>query len=119
MQNEIFNSDRMMKIARKHAAKLGIHPNKIYRIDDLGENITGTTIGGLFIKLSPLAFKRAYDRRLGREVSPRENLKRTLLHENRHLWQAENIPDKYWNPKYRDELEADAYTYEDTEYKKH
>jgi len=107
----------------------------------LGENITGTTVGGLFIKLSPIAFKRAYDRRLGREVSPRENLpnfsfllgkekkslikrkekflKRTLLHENRHLWQAENIPDKYWNPKYRNELEVDAYTYEDAEYKKH
>jgi len=119
MLNYIPDAVRMLKLARKQAVKLGIVPYKVYKIEYLGEGIIGVTVGGQVMKLSPLAFRRVYEKRLGRYISPRENLKRALFHEDRHIWQAENMPDKYWNPEYMEELECDAYAYEDAKYNEH
>ena len=113
MANDDF--DRMLRIAKKQAVKIDIPADRIYEITELFPNATGTVRAGHFIALTPHTFKRAYDSRLGRYVSARENLKRTLLHEWRHIWQAKVMPEKYWNPEYREELEQDAYSHEDSE----
>ncbi len=70
------NFDRLLRIAKKQAVTIGIPADRIYKIIQLPPNVTGTTLAGQYIALTPHAFKRGYDHRLGRYVSARENLKR-------------------------------------------
>mgnify|MGYP000851322793 FL=1 len=67
------------------------------------------------IHLGSRAFRQVYDARLGRTVSPMENLKRNLIHEHGHVLQSSKHPDLYWSgtPASRQALEKSAYRFED------
>ncbi len=95
------------------AARLGIDPSEIYRVKDLGGAV-GQVLGGK-IFLDPKAFRAGFDSRLGRVVSPLENLKRTILHEHAHVMQSLKHADDYWSgvASVVDRFERVAYRFED------
>ena len=86
----------MLSIARRQAARLGIDQSEVHGITNLGGSATGATMGGR-IHLDPRAFREVFDSRLGRTVSPIENLKRNLIHEHAHVLQSTKRADLYWS----------------------
>lgn len=108
------DAERMLSIARRQAARLGIDPSEVHGITNLGGSATGATMGGR-IHLDPRAFRQGFDSRLGRTVSPIENLKRNLIHEHAHVLQSTKRADLYWSgtPASRQSLEEVAYRFED------
>ena len=103
----------MLSIARRMADRLGIDPELVFRVKSLG-GASGQTLGGR-IFLDPKAFRAGFDARLGRMVSPLENLKRTLIHERAHVLQSLKHPDAYWSGQAAiiDAFEKTAYRFED------
>jgi len=111
---------RMLSIARRMASRLGIDPDEILRVRELGGPV-GQTVGGSRFWLDPKAFRAGVDARLNRMVSPLENLKRTIIHEHAHVMQGAKRADAYWeavegNKALHDWLEAVAYRFEDFYY---